>query len=37
LFSTPFVEVFPTSHVVLYYVARSLHKRSLIKLSTQAH
>jgi len=26
-----------TSHVVLYYVKISLHKRSLIKLFTRAH
>jgi len=36
LFSTPFVEVFPRSHVVLYCVERSLHKRSLIKLAIHA-
>ena len=31
------MEVFLTSHVVSYCVKRSLHKRSLIKLFTQAH
>jgi len=33
----PFIEVFLTSKVVLYCVKRSLNKRSLIKLFTQAH
>jgi len=32
-----FIEVFLTSHVVLYSVKRSLHKLSLIKLFTQEH
>jgi len=32
-----YTDVFLTSHVVLYRVKRSLHKRSFINLFTQAH
>jgi len=31
------MEIFPTSHVGLYCVKKSLHEHSLSKLFTQAH